>query len=117
MSTTKGKAGFVDPENWVGVMAPYITYIFAFNLRMKELRLGHSGYSKPKKPEETRSKDSSETFGKVSEFRLDSRHHVLLEGCTYPPEVQSSMPQTLGAMTVCMKLDQFNTASKYTKKY
>lgn len=56
-------------------------------------------------------------MGRVSKFGLEPRHHVLLEGCTFPPEIQSSMAQTLGMMTVCIRLALANTSSKFTKKY
>lgn len=70
---------------WTGVMAPYVAYCFGFNLRMKELRLGHHGYSVSTRPgAEERNADG---MGRVSKFGLEPRHHVLLEGCTFPPEI------------------------------
>lgn len=106
----------MTPANqWTGVMAPYVAYCFGFNMRMKELRLGHHGYSVSSRVEgEERTPDG---LGRVSKFGLEPRHHVLLEGCTFPPEIQSSMAQTLGSMTVCIKLATSNSSGIYTKKY
>lgn len=89
-------------KQWAGVMAPYVAYCFGFNMRMKELRLGHHGYSVSSRAgNEEKTPDG---LGRVSKFGLEPRHHVLLEGCTFPPEIQSSMAQTPGSMTVCIKL-------------
>lgn len=102
-------------KQWAGVMAPYVAYCFGFNMRMKELRLGHHGYSVSSRAgNEEKTPDG---LGRVSKFGLEPRHHVLLEGCTFPPEIQSSMAQTLGSMTVCIKLATSTSSGIYTKKY
>ncbi|KAG5870171.1 hypothetical protein JTB14_032463 [Gonioctena quinquepunctata] len=42
--------------------------------------------------------DKSKVFP-VSTYGLNGSHHVLLEGCTFPPEKRGSMAQSLGPMT------------------
>jgi hypothetical protein len=61
------------------------------------LRLGHSNIPVTKQDESTKAFP-------VSKYGLDGAHHILLEGCTFPPESRSSMVQSLGPMTVflCM---------------
>nr|QMP82317.1 nucleocapsid protein [Hemipteran orthomyxo-related virus OKIAV188] len=97
-----------SPSEWVGVMSPLISFTYGFGLRLKELRLGHHEYGT--------SEGGKAGRANVSELGLDSRHHVLLEGITYPPDIQSSMAQSLGPLTACVKLALANK-SKYTEKY
>nr|UVF62197.1 MAG: nucleocapsid [Bat faecal associated orthomyxo-like virus 1] len=95
-------------SDWIGVMSPLISFTYGFGLRLKELRLGHHEFGGSEGGKATRTN--------VMEMGLESRHHVLLEGITYPPDVQSSMAQSLGPLTACLKLALSNK-SKYTEKY
>lgn len=86
-----------DSMNWYGTMGPYIDFFCGFGLRFKELRIGHD------KMPVTRS-DGVTTEFPVRKYGLTGAHHVLLEGCTFPPEKRSSMAQSMGPMTsvLCM---------------
>ncbi|KOB74833.1 Uncharacterized protein OBRU01_04679 [Operophtera brumata] len=86
-----------DGDNWYGTMGPYLDFFAGFGLRMKELRIGHS------KMPLTKHEGSLIEFP-VSKYGLNGAHHVLLEGCTFPPEKRSSMAQSVGPMTafLCM---------------
>nr|QMP82185.1 nucleocapsid protein [Blattodean orthomyxo-related virus OKIAV181] len=97
-----------DPENWYGVAGPYLCFFVGFGLRYTELRIGH-GHMPTKK-----SGDSSYAFP-VFKYGLYGSHHVLLEGCTFPPEKRSSMAQSLGPMTVL--LCYLKSDSKYEEKW
>lgn len=86
-----------DQTNWYGTMGPYLDFFCGFGLRMKELRIGHD------KMPITRADDVTTEFP-VRKYGLNGAHHVLLEGCTFPPEKRSSMAQSVGPMTalLCM---------------
>lgn len=86
-----------DDDNWYGTMGPYLDFFCGFGLRLKELRIGHD------KMPITRS-DGVTTEFPVRKYGLTGAHHVLLEGCTFPPEKRSSMAQSMGPMTafLCM---------------
>lgn len=59
---------------------------------------------------------SQESPGNASLIdKFDGYHHVLLEGCTFPPEKQGPMAQSLGPMTVFIKL--LRTDGKYREKW
>lgn len=62
-------------------------------------------------------KDQKECEVKVSDFRLKARHHVLLEGVTFPPEGRASMAQSVGPMTTLISLAGENKRSVYGNKH
>lgn len=68
-----------EKNHWWGTFIPYLTYTCCWQLRMKELRLGHGVLTLKKE------KDGGEVVAKVKDFGLKSRHHILLEGVTFPP--------------------------------
>jgi hypothetical protein len=97
-----------DPEYWYGVIGPYLCFFSALGLRYTELRTGHSHM-----PIE-RSDDGTKPLP-VFKYGLYGSHHILLEGCTFPPEKRSSMVQSLGPMTILLcylRLD-----GKYEEKW
>ncbi|KAK9880152.1 hypothetical protein WA026_010022, partial [Henosepilachna vigintioctopunctata] len=61
-----------------------------------------------------RNGDSTQSFP-VEKYGLNGSHHILLEGCTYPPEKRSSMAQSVGPMTAM--LCHIRTEEKYRKKW
>lgn len=97
-----------DPENWYGTIAPYLDFFGAFNLRMTELRVGHSRIPIQKREFERREIPAHK-------FGLNGAHHILMEGVTYPPERQSAMAQSLGPMTAFIKM--LTTEGKYRDKW
>lgn len=97
-----------EVNKWVGNFVPILSFIHAFKLRMNELRTGHHSYN--------HAPVAGKTSSKVSKFGLSERHHIMLEGCTWPPDVQSSMAQSLGPLTVLLKLVHVPRASEYNNK-
>lgn len=89
---------------------PYLSYCCAWSFRLKELRTGHGRFVISKK-------DQKECEARVSDFGLKARHHVLLEGITFPPEGRASMAQTVGPMTTLISLAGENKRSVYGKKH
>lgn len=83
---------FAPPKSseseWYGTAAPYLNFFLAFQLRMNELRTGHG--SMPIK----REGGTAKAFP-VSKYGFNGSHHILLEGCTFPPEKRSAMAQSL----------------------
>lgn len=63
-----------DNENWIGTLSPYLFYHSTFNLRMKELRMGHGKIVTGKDSEGTPKTTPITALG------LNGAHHVLLEG-------------------------------------
>lgn len=82
----------------------------AFSARLKEIRNGHRYFIKKKK-------DGKEHVSRVADFGIGMEHHVLLEGITYPPEMASSMAQSLGGLTNAIKLCNENRTSMYSEKW
>jgi hypothetical protein len=68
-----------DKDNWYGVAGPYLCFFVGFGLRLTELRLGHSSMPTQRQGEKTISFP-------VYKYGLYGSHHVLLVGCTFPPE-------------------------------
>lgn len=100
-----------DQKNhWWGTFLPYLSYCCAWSFRLKELRTGHGRFVISKK-------DQKETEVRVSDFGLKTRHHVLLEGVTFPPEGRASMAQSVGPMTTLISLAGENKRSIYGKKH
>lgn len=100
-----------DQKNhWWGTFLPYLSYCCAWSFRLKELRTGHGRFVISKK-------DQKETEVRVSDFGLKTRHHVLLEGVTFPPEGRASMAQSVGPMTTLISLAGENKRSVYGKKH
>ncbi|KAG5870167.1 hypothetical protein JTB14_032459 [Gonioctena quinquepunctata] len=75
---------------------------------MNELRLGHNTMPIMKEG------DKSKVFP-VSKYGLNGSHHVLLEGCTFPPEKRGSMAQSLGPMMYFLL--HVRTEEKYRRKW
>lgn len=84
-----------DKENWFGVVGPYLNFFAGFQLRSVELRVGHSNMPFKK------IQGVSQSYP-VFKYGINGGHHILLEGCTYPPEKRSSMAQSLGPLTVLL---------------
>ncbi|KAL1516225.1 hypothetical protein ABEB36_000144 [Hypothenemus hampei] len=66
-----------DPENWYGIAAPYLDFFVGNMLRLSELRIGHN--SMPI------TRDGDRMRFPVEKYGLNGSHHILLEGCTFPP--------------------------------
>lgn len=75
---------------------------------MKELRLGHGQI--PIAKESGKSKAVP-----TSRYGLNGSHHILLDGCTFPPERRSAMAQSLGPMTAFLL--HVRTEEKYRAKW
>uniref|UniRef100_A0AAT9JH54 Nucleocapsid protein n=1 Tax=Blattella germanica orthomyxovirus 1 TaxID=3133491 RepID=A0AAT9JH54_9ORTO len=97
-----------DTDNWYGVAGPYLNFFCAFGLRMQELRIGHDKMPIGKKAGVT-------SKIQVHKYGLYGSHHILLEGCTYPPEKRSSMAQSIGPMTAL--LCYIRSDGKYAAKW
>ncbi|KAG5870166.1 hypothetical protein JTB14_032458 [Gonioctena quinquepunctata] len=97
-----------DKDNWYGTAAPYIDFSVGNGLRMNELRLGYNTMPI------TKEGDKSKVFP-VSKYGLNGSHHVLLEGCTFPPEKRGSMAQSLGPMTYFLL--HVRTEEKYRREW
>lgn len=97
-----------DKDNWYGTAAPYLDFFAGFQLRLKELRLGHNVMPISKENGKTKSVP-------VYRYGLNGSHHILLEGCTFPPERRSAMAQSLGPMTSLLL--HIRTDAKYRKKW
>nr|QMP82155.1 nucleocapsid protein [Siphonapteran orthomyxo-related virus OKIAV157] len=80
-------------DEWFGIAGPIFNFLTGFNLRWRELRLGHDEI--PFKKE-----DGNVHSYPISTFGLKRSHGLLLEGCRFPPERRSSMIQSLGPMTL-----------------
>lgn len=52
---------------------------------------------------------------KAEAYGLNASHHILLEGCTFPPERKSSMIQSLGPMTIYLSM--LRSDGKYRTKF
>lgn len=86
-----------NKDHWYGMIAPLMTYIVAFNLRMNEVRVGCGQFTVVKK-------DSKTLNIRTSEYRLIGKHQILLDGITYPPDKRASMAQSMGPMTQLISL-------------
>lgn len=85
-----------DPDSeWYGTAAPYLNFFLAFQLRMNELRTGHG--TMPIKKENGIAKAFP-----VSKYGFFGSHHILLEGCTFPPEMRRVMAHSLGPATTLL---------------
>ncbi|KAL1516594.1 hypothetical protein ABEB36_000489 [Hypothenemus hampei] len=94
-----------DPENWYGIAAPYIDFFVANMLRLSELRTGDNLMPI------TRDGDRIRCFP-VEKYELNGGHHILLEGCTFPPEKRGSMAQSVDPMTAMLHI---RTEEKYRR--
>lgn len=54
---------------------------------------------------------------KTSEYGLNMAHHVLLEGCSFPPERKSSLAQSLGPLTALIMLSRAQSQGIYGDKW
>nr|QMP82211.1 nucleocapsid protein [Coleopteran orthomyxo-related virus OKIAV184] len=97
-------------ENWIGTMSPYLSYHAGFQLRMKELRMGHGKIITGKTAE------GGIQGTPISSMGLNGSHHILLEGISYNPERRTAMVQSLGPMTVFIQMLRTKDA-KYRKKW
>nr|AVR52570.1 NP [Photinus pyralis orthomyxo-like virus 2] len=88
-----------DASNWYGTAGPYIDFFRSYALRLGELRAGHSELP-------TKKGDDERTAVPLSRYGINGAHHVLLEGITYPPEVKSSMAQSVGPLTALLTMFQ-----------
>ncbi|CAG9840682.1 unnamed protein product [Diabrotica balteata] len=86
-----------NEDAWYGTVMPYLDFFVGNQLRLRELRLGHSVAPKGKAADGTLKQFS------VIKYGLNGSHHILLEGCTYPPEKKSAMAQSVGPMTALLQ--------------
>lgn len=100
-----------EKNHWWGTFMPYLTYTCCWQLRMKELRLGHGVITLKKQ------KVGEEIVAKVKDFGLKPRHHVLLEGVTFPPEIRATIAQSVGPMTTLITHTKESKDSRYGKKH
>nr|QMP82368.1 nucleocapsid protein [Dermapteran orthomyxo-related virus OKIAV170] len=93
---------------WYGTVGPYLDFLGTYQLRLRELRLGHLAYPVQKNKDEIREIP-------ITEFGLEGSHQPLLEGITYPPEKRASQVQSLGPMTqlICY----LKASTGYTDKF
>lgn len=98
-----------ETDHWWGTAAPFLTFLAAHKLRRNELRVGHSKMpiSKGKDPK----------FVNVSGWGLDTAHHILLEGISYPPDKKSAMAQSLGPMTIAIQCARIGGDQRYGTKW
>lgn len=97
-----------DEDNWYGTALPYLDFFLGNGLRLTELRLGHDKVPVAKVQGKTK-------YFEVSKYGLLGQHHILLEGCTFPPEKRGSMAQSLGPMTTL--LCHIRSEERYRKKW
>ena len=74
------------PNHWYGMISPFLTFMTAFPLRMNEVRTGCDQFTVGK------SNNRIQTV-RVNQYGLDGKHHLLLDGITYPPVKKSAMVQ------------------------
>lgn len=84
-----------DPDSeWYGTAALYLNFFLAFQLRLQELRAEDSNM--PINKESGASKVFPVKYG------FNESHHIILEGCTFPPEKRSAMAQSLEPATTIL---------------
>lgn len=88
-----GKFEPKDKDNWYGIAGHIFNFLSGFNLRIKEIRLGHN--TMPIGKEQGREKAVQ-----LSQYGIYGCHHILCEGVTFPPEKRASMVQSLGPLTL-----------------
>lgn len=98
-----------DKNNLYGTMGPYLNFFGTWGLRLNELRIGHSLMPVSKEA------DGTARLVEVKKYGLNGSHHILLEGCTFPPERRSSMAQSLGPMTAMLCM--LRNTGKYRPKW
>lgn len=99
-----------DENHWYGTIAPMLAFVRAFTMRINEVRLGKAHITTSKTQE-------GETQVPVSTYGLSGRHHILLEGSSYPPQLKSNMPQSLGPMTIFIQLARTPITGAYSNKW
>nr|QNQ73515.1 nucleocapsid protein [Insect orthomyxo-like virus 1] len=95
-------------KEWVGHCVPIMVFLYGFKLRVSELRTGHHQYK--------HKTSNAVVTEKVSTMGLFERHHIFLEGCTWAPDVQSSMSQSLGPLTLVLKAADASRSDMFTDK-
>lgn len=98
-----------EKSHWWGTMMPYMAYCCGWKHRLDELRVGHSKFPVGKKGDERQEV-------KTSEFGIGSKYHIFCEGISFPPEVRSSMAQSVGPITAIIGLVKETKGSKFVKK-
>lgn len=110
-----GKLKYIKPTDgeknyWFGIIAPLLSYLCAHKLRRDEIRVGHD-----KIP--TNKTGDTESFILTEAYGMQSAHHILLEGISFPPEKRSSMTQSLGPMTTAIMVAKNGNNLQFGKKW
>jgi len=103
------KPGPNETNHWFGVAAPILSFMAGFKYRFDELRVGQASFSIGKEGDATK-------VVKLSKWGLNTNHHSLCEGITFPPNKQSSIAQSLGPLTGLIKLT-LSTDALYQQKW
>lgn len=98
------------PNHWYGMMSPLLTFMTAFPLRMNEVRTGCDQFTVGKNENRIQSV-------RVNQYGLDGKHHLLLDGITYPPVKKSAMAQSVGPMTQLICLARVRGRPEYANKW
>lgn len=88
-----------DPDfrSMIGTFQALFTLIVAFRSRLNEVRTGMTKIVLRKGAEGIKEVP-------ISQFNLDVMYSVTLKGCTFSPNLQSAMKQSLGPMTIAINL-------------
>lgn len=98
------------PAPWLGMIAPYLTFMSCFKHRMDEVRSGEGKFPIGMSGVNTLMAD-------LTQFGLNSSHHVHCEGITYPPMKRSSIAQSVGPMTQLIMLNQSRKNPSFSDKW
>lgn len=95
---------------WLGMIAPYLTFMSCFKHRMDEVRSGVGKFPIGMSGINTLMAD-------LTQFGLNSSHHIHCEGITYPPMKRSSIAQSVGPMTQLIMLNQSRKNPRFSDKW
>lgn len=99
-----------EKNHWFGVIAPLLSYLCAHKLRRDELRVGHDKMPISKK-------NSIGSYVTTESYGMQSAHHILLEGISFPPEKRSVMTQSLGPMTTAIMVAKNGNNLQFGQKW
>lgn len=99
------------PAPWIGMMAPYITFMSCFKHRFDEVRNGVSKF------EIGKNQVGDTLLADLGQFGINSSHHIHCEGITYPPTKRSSIAQSIGPLAQLVLLNQSRKNQQYSDKW
>lgn len=92
------------------MIAPYLTFMSCFKHRMDEVRSGVGKFPIGMAGVNTLMAD-------LTQFGLNSSHHIHCEGITYPPMKRSSIAQSVGPLTQLIMLNQARKNPRFSDKW